>query len=276
MLDRELIPATLIGHLSNIVPDFYSASRIRSLFESAGAPPTADGINKSATVNAYLKAVNEKSDQPMKILAVILDDFFERRAGDISDWKSRSPSELANALETAKSRIRDALAKKGLTYLSGNIVSPGTSATLSLLDQVKLNGLATIEVEIKRGLETAEQDPHAAAHYAGNVLEAAIKAYLDHKSVAFSDRDTIDPLWKKAAEAMGLNAVDPNDQFLQKIASGLGEIVTGIAGIRNKGSAAHGRSEAQSKTYAVAPRHARLALHSAHTLAAYLVELTDS
>ncbi|KAB2885897.1 MAG: abortive infection family protein [Albidovulum sp.] len=42
--------------------------------------------------------------------------------------------------------------------------------------------------------------------------------------------------------------------------------------LRNKKSSAHGRTETQIKENELRPRDARLVIHSAHTLAAYVIE----
>lgn len=120
-----------------------------------------------------------------------------------------------------------------------------------------------------------EQDPHAAAQYAGNVLEATLKAYLDHRQTTYKSSDALADLWKLAAAQIGLRAADWDNKDLKKIASGLHSIVDGITHLRNTKSSAHGRSEEQRQNINIKPRHARLAIHSAHTVAAYVLELID-
>jgi hypothetical protein len=59
------------------------------------------------------------------------------------------------------------------------------------------------------------------------------------------------------------------DQDLQMILTGLISVVDGIGALRTHASSAHG---AGRKTYRLEPRHARLAVHSAHTVALFILE----
>lgn len=276
MSDEDKIPTSLIGLLSQVIPDYYTRAQIDALFLYAGTPPSDPDVNKSTAVTSCLRETNVKNPFPMSVLGMILDDFMEKQARETRSWGQATQSEQEATLDKHKAAVRETLSREGFSYVKGGaIVKAGTSSTLSLFESVKKHGLSTVEIEITRALNQIEQDPHAAAHYAGNVLEAAIKVYLDHKNVIFTDKDTLSPLWKMASDTMGLNSNDWDDKDLKMIGSGLSNIVTGIMYIRNRKSAAHGKSEDQAKTYVIKPRHARLAIHSAHTLAAYLIELSE-
>ncbi|GBQ89614.1 hypothetical protein AA23498_0668 [Acetobacter nitrogenifigens DSM 23921 = NBRC 105050] len=144
---------------------------------------------------------------------------------------------------------------------------------MSLEDTVKRLGLSGVDTEIRRALSQVETDPHAAAQYAANVLEATLKAYLEKKKETFNSNDTLSDLWKTASGLIGLRPVDWDNKDLKKIASGLNNIVDGIMHLRNKKSTAHGRSEEEIRNFVIKPRHARLAIHSAHTVSAYILEL---
>lgn len=103
-----------------------------------------------------------------------------------------------------------------------------------------------------------------------------LKAYLDHKRKAYNTTDTLAELWKSAADVIGLRPADWDNKDLKRIASGLCGIVDGIAHLRNAKSSAHGRSEEQFQNITIKPRHARLAIHSAHTVCAYVLELLSN
>lgn len=106
--------------------------------------------------------------------------------------------------------------------------------------------------------------PLLRAHYAGNILEASLKAYLQAKSITFNDETaTLSDLWPLVRGDIGLNPKDLENKDLKKIASGLNSIVDGTMYLRNKKSGAHGRTEEQTKEIALRPRHARLVVHSA-------------
>ena len=115
-------------------------------------------------------------------------------------------------------------------------------------------------------MDNVEKDPLAAAHNAGSVLEASLKAYLDHHDTSYKeDTDSLSDLWKKVVDHIGLHPKEMDDKDLKKIASGLNSIVDGTMHLRNKKSSAHGKSEEQLKSINIRPRHARLAIHAAHS-----------
>ena len=270
----DRIPTAIIGLLSQIFPDRYTQAGVDSLFLTAGAPePIPDG-SKATKVQAWLRQTNVRSPEPLKVLGAILDDFMEMQVDNRAFW-STSTDDTAK-LEAEKVRVRETLARDGLTYLRGGAIAKGGAVpTLSLNESVKKHGLTSVDIEIKRAFTMIEKDPHAAAQYAGNVLEATLKAYLDHKQVAYKSSEALADLWKLAAAQIGLRAADWDNKDLKKIASGLHSIVDGIAHLRNTKSGAHGRSEEQRQSINIKPRHARLAIHSAHTVAAYVLELIE-
>jgi hypothetical protein len=270
----EKIPPSIIGLLSAIFPAYYTHAAINSLFLYAGAPePTPEG-SKATKVETWLRKVNTESNDPLIVLGVILDDLLERTPK--RNFLTKTEYESYQSFERQKTNIMEALSSHNLMYSPGGKVSrTGTSSTFFLEESVKKRGLPTVDIEIRRALAQIENDPAAAAHYAGNVLEAALKAYLDHKSKSYGTGDGLSDLWKSAKEQMGLRPEDWDSKDLQKIASGLNNIVDGIMHLRNTKSGAHGRSEKQALQFTIRPRHARLAIHAAHTVAAYVIELID-
>lgn len=275
MKEAEKIPVSIIGLLSNLMPNRYTHADINSLFLTAGAPDIVPDGSKPVKVQAWLREVNKSSPEPLKVLGGILDDYMAKDISSKGFWDT-SNDQYQIELEAEKAKIRESLAQSGLSFSPGGMITKGGAVpTLSLDESVKKHGLKSIEVEIKRGLSLIESDPAAAAQFAGNVLEATLKAYLSNKSVVYKDGYTLSELWKLAAAEMKLKASDYDNNDLRKIVSGLHSIVDGIAHLRNAKSGAHGKSEEQWANIVVKPRHARLALHSAHTVAAYVLELIE-
>ena len=210
---NEKIPQSIIGLLSTIFPGCYTQAQIDSLFLYARASEPNPGGSKSAKIVSWLRQVNDTSHEPLKVLGVILDNFLERQISD---------DDLLAKFDEEKSKIHETLAREGLSYIrGGNVVKGGAVPTHSLDESVKRHGLVSVDIEIQRALSQIEHDPHAAAQYAGNVLEASLKAYLDHKGRVYSQGDTLAELWKAATDQMGLRPVDWDNKDLKKIASGL-------------------------------------------------------
>lgn len=271
----EKIPTRIIGLLSQVYSVRYTQAEVDSLFLYAGAPEDVPLGSKSTKIQEWLRAINKQSEEPLKVLGVILEDFMERSKPRTAPWDSVG-HENWQGIDEDQQKIRETLAADGISYLrGGELCTPGATPTHSLLEITTKNGLATVEIEIQRAISRVEDDPHAAVHYAGNVLEAALKAYLDSKGREYGGSDGLAELWRLAAEQIGLRPAEWDSKDLKKIASGLNSIVDGVAHLRNNKSGAHGKSEEQARSFIVKPRHARLAIHAAHSVAAYVLELID-
>jgi hypothetical protein len=259
------IPSAIIGVLSQALPDFYTHDGINGLFLTASAPDSIPEGSKSNKVTTWLRAANNQCQNPLEVLSNILSDIMDKEPNGYNN----------DALQEAKLKIQQTLAKDSLKYMRGGYITrSGATPTQTLEKQAFNRGLEAVDTEIKRALDNVEKDPPAAISAAGNILETVFKNYLEHHKVAYSDKDTLKPLWEKVASHMGIRQKIEHEE-LAKIVSGLNKIVDGIIDLRNGKSSSHGKSESQIKAYTILPRHARLAIHSAHTISAYLLELID-
>lgn len=275
----DRIPSPVIGVLGEIFDKQYTHSDIERLFTYADAPGDPPDENKVKKTVEWLRRTNKRLERPLAVLGTLLEDILEKPAWDSKDsWDNNEP-EWSTMLREHKRQIHAVLAKSGLAYSNGgHIGSAAAIATVSLRKMIEQGGLAAVEVEMTRALKQVDSDLNAAAHYAGNVLEAALKAYLTKKNVPFNDQtDTLSTLWPLTRTNLGIDPKDLEAKDLKKIASGLNSIVDGTMYMRNKKSAAHGRTEDQLRANLLRPRHAKLVIHSAQTLAAYILEcLTDN
>lgn len=271
MVDR--IPSPIIGVVSEIFDQFYSHSDIDRHFAYADAPGEPPDANKVKKTMEWLRRTNKQSDTPLGVLGSLLEDIMEREIPEYgSGWQTGS--EWVEKHRKFKDRISASLGKSGLAYSPGGHISTASATpTASLREIIERGGLSAVELEMSRALKQVEADPSAAAHYAGNVLEAALKAYLIKKQIPFNDQnDGLNKLWQLVRDDLGINPKNLEEKDLKKIASGLGNVIEGTMYLRNKRSGAHGRTEEQLRASALRPRHARLVIHSAHTLAAYVLE----
>ncbi len=275
---KTKIPAATIGLLSQILPEYYTHDGLNGLFLTASAPESIPDGSKSSKVTTWLRAINNESSDPLEILGSILADFMDRETYNQSRYALGSDDEYEKKFNEAKDKVIQTLAKDGLSYSRGGHISKGGSVpTISLRDNVAKRGLSAVEIEIKRALANVESDPVAAIHNAGSVLEAALKAYLGHHNIVYKEEsDTLSNLWQKVVEHIGIHPKELDNKDLKRIASGLFNIVDGTMHLRNKKSAAHGKSEEQVRQNTIRPRHARLAIHAAHTVSAYVLELVSA
>ena len=77
------------------------------------------------------------------------------------------------------------------------------------------------------------------------------------------------PTWAVVRDSLNFDPSRIEDRDLKEIFSGLAGVISGIGALRTHASSAHG---AGKKIYRVEPRHARLAVHSAHTMALFVLE----
>lgn len=275
------IPSPVIGVLGEVFNNHYTHAEIDRLFAYADAPEENPGGNKVQKTVDWLRAINKQSTSPLEVLGRLLEEILEAPCWDHSSndfWMDNEEPEWSIELKKRQETIRKTLSRSGLVYsVGGHIGSVGATPTVSLDDMVAQRGLSAVEVEIKRALKQIENDPNAAAQYAANVLEATFKAYLNKRQIAYNEnKDTLNDLWRLTRDDLGINPKDLEAKDLKKIASGLGSIVDGTMYLRNKRSSAHGRTESEHKTTAIRPRHAKLVIHSAHTLAAYVLECLEN
>ncbi|WP_299207245.1 abortive infection family protein [uncultured Tateyamaria sp.] len=271
-MEKELIPLSIVGLLSRELSDLFTHAEIDRIFTYADAPGDPPEGSKAAKINDWLRGTNKASDRPLNVLGTILEEILEHEFDD-PDWLS--PYE--EKWKTVASKIEKALAQKNLTYSSGGrLTKSGAVPTRSLIERVAADGLTSVQIEIDRALALVSDDPNGAAQYAGNVLEAVTKHYLVARNISFSEKNSkLTDLWSLVRNDLGLNPKDLAAKDLKKIATGLGSIVDGTMYLRDKRSGAHGRTQQQVVINAIRPRHARLVIHSAHTLAIYIIECLD-
>lgn len=82
-------------------------------------------------------------------------------------------------------------------------------------------------------------------------------------------KQDLKPIWTIVRKHLGFDPSRIEDQDLQTVLSGLISVVEGIGALRTHASSAHGPGR---KIYKLEPRHARLAIHAAHTVTLFALE----
>ena len=99
--------------------------------------------------------------------------------------------------------------------------------------------------------------------------KAVCKHYLETEGIPLPNRQTIAPLCTEVAKNLGLSPGQLADDDLKQILSGLFSIAAGVGALRTHEGSAHGHG---NKTYKIEARHARLAVHAAHTMTLFILE----
>ena len=136
------------------------------------------------------------------------------------------------------------------------------------LDIVELNKHAA---RIRKGIR---DDPEQAIGSAKELLETVLKAVLRIEG-EHSKKD-ISTLLKEARKGLDLDpsSIDddiPGKDTIKRVLSNLGQIVTGVAEVRNLYGTGHGRHRSRELEIA----HARFVVNAAITVATFLVEVTN-
>jgi hypothetical protein len=86
-------------------------------------------------------------------------------------------------------------------------------------------------------------------------------------------RQDLAGVWGVVRKHLGFDPSVLQDDDLKSILAGLFAIVAGVGAFRTHASSAHGTGRT---AYKVQPRHARLAVHAAHTVAAFVLETWEA
>jgi len=254
------IPNAVISVTSDALGTYYYSHRkLNILFEENGAPGEPPDGNCVEKCKAWLKRCNSETSDPLHILGKILEELMEVDH-DYQIEKQKS----------ARERVIKILTNHGLTYQKGRVLGINTSiSTRSLHEILKNKDLHGMEQEFKRALESVDSDPPAALTAACSIVESLCKIYIEDEHLDSPSDQTLKPLWKIVSSSLGFEPGKLTDDDLKKILSGLTSTLDGLGALRTHAGSAHGRGR---KTYRIEGRHARLAIHAAHTLCIFIIE----
>jgi len=266
---QKTIPNPVCAVVGEVIGSYYyNHTQLNTLFMESGAPgepPEGNCVNKCTS---WLKRCNTTPDlDPFSVLGAVIEEFMEVEAPEGSSNQEE--------LKSGRTRISRILSKYGLSYhIGGQILGASSIAsTRGLREILESRDLDAINDEFERALATVESDPPAAVTAACSLVESLCKVYIDDEVLNHPSKQTIKSLWKVVANDLGFDPKAVSDDDLKRILSGLSSIVDGIGSLRTHAGSAHGRGRTK---YRIEPRHARLAVHAAHTLAVFVLETWET
>jgi len=274
------IPPSLIGSVANIISNEYSHAQIDMLFLSAGFPDDIPDGSKPTKIMQWIRNANKLLEHPLTALGHALAEFMDQpepaaETLNSDHWQNERWKEINAGI----CEITRVLNQEGLAYHRGGTITHGSNAGASKTLEEKLRDrpIQTVQEEFDRALENIDTNPRQAVDAACAILESVCKFYLTRTNIPMPKDQSISPLWNATAKGLGLDPARMEDNDLKKILSGLYSIAGGIGAFRTHAGGAHGRTEPEQgqKQYRVKPRHARLSVHSAHTLALFILETWD-
>lgn len=263
-------------HLLSVVADHLSSvethASLNSLFFYADAPGDAPEGSKQVKTLEWLRRINKECVDPLSILGKLIEGYME------AETSQPTPSPFNKFFDakdepTFRDVVNKALAKYGLSYVNGGFITAGGSKpSLSLQEAIHGRNMPAIEMEFNRAMEHIHKEPKESVSAACNIVESVCKIYITDERLSMPAKQDLQSVWKVVKEDLGMNPQIIEDNDLRKILTGIFSIVDGIGAFRTHASTAHG---AGRKSYKVLPRHARLAINSAHSLVLYILETWD-
>lgn len=269
------IPTPLVALVAELCAEQETHASLNSLFmyaEATGEPPEG---SKQVKAQSWLRITNKEHADPLAVLGRILEHYLEApevASGYVYTGWGDEPELSVKKREIVR-KIEASLAKCGLRYLIGGYVNDGGLApSKTLRELIHEHEIPAIHREFERALESVESKPRDAVSAAANILESVFKVYIEDNNLTMPDKQDLQQVFKVVRQDLGLDPGSVGDQDLQRIISGLFSMVDGIGALRTHASSAHSEGR---KGYKLEPRHARLAVNAAHTIATFFLETWD-
>ncbi|MBO5996604.1 MAG: abortive infection family protein [Acetobacter sp.] len=274
----EKIPDDVIQLLVKIFLNHYPHKEIDRLFSRRSNIRLNDLFyddfhnDKEDLLFEWFDSINQQNyPRPLDVLGKLIDHFwYFEELHNVVFWRYQDD----------KNKIQTRLSRCGLSYSETEhciIKKNEAPSTRVLRDHVEQYNLSSLDRFIQQSLDDIDNNPLSAVLHACSTLESVLKEYFVTHQISYNENSAVlSELWKIFIEKnsqMHPEELKNNDS--KKIASGLFNIIHGTESLRNKKSSAHGRSEEESRTIEISPRHARLAIHAVHTLSAYILELGE-
>jgi len=274
MSTAKLISTPLIALVSELAAHVETHASMDGLFmyaEASGEPPEG---SKHVKAQEWLRNTNKQHPDPLSVLGKIICGYMEdpEMAADhkVEEWQPESEYTLKKRGLVRK--IEAVLARNALQYRTGGYLTGGLAPSKKLGELIHGRDMPAIHREFERAMESVEAKPRDAVSAASNILESIFKIYIEDNGLQMPDKQDLQPVFKVVRADLGLDPGSVEDQDLQRIISGLFSVVDGIGALRTHAGSAHSEGR---KGYKLEPRHARLAINAAHTVATFVMETWD-
>ena len=252
----------MIAIVSDVLATRYSHSRIDYFMEAAGIERDSPPGNKVDKTRAWFRFANESKPDPLATLGKVITEFMETNtSGYASDID----------LDPEREKVNKVLSEHGLSYMKGGYITTigSTAVSRTLQDIINARDLPGLQTEFDRGLDNVESDPASAVTASCALLESLFKNYIEKENLEMPSDKSVKQLWKVIRADLKFDPAATQDDDLKAILSGLAAVVEGTGSLRMHKGSAHGHGKT---VYKLKPRHARLAVHAAFTLASFVLE----
>lgn len=260
---RTEIPAAVLAVTADLAAERETHASLDSLFIYAGMPGDPPEGSKHVKALAWLRRMNhDPSVDPLRVLGRLIEGWLETPVSPHDPWQ--------RGLIQGRDKLLKTLSECNLQYVKGGTVAAALATpTRALAEFIRERDLESINHEFDRAVQNATSSPREAVSAASNILESTCKIIIAHEGLELPARQDLPSVWNMVRKHLGIDPSKVEDQDLQQILSGLIAIVKGIGSLRTHASSAHG---AGKPAYKLEARHARLAIHAAHTLCLFVLE----
>ena len=163
----------------------------------------------------------------------------------------------------------------GKSVYVGRYIGVETSPGINVIKQTFLGTDASYVSQQITRMETAVNlDPELAIGTAKELVETCCKTILTETSTPYTKGDDLPKLVKLTVKQLSLTPLDIPEEAkasdtIKRLLSNLASITQGVAELRNHYGTGHGKL---SSNKGLQPRHAKLAVGAASTLAVFLLE----
>lgn len=159
-------------------------------------------------------------------------------------------------------------------YIGRNIGTASMPGMKSAKEVLSSTDLVYVAQQITRMEAAVNNDPSLAIGTAKELIESCCKTILSERGIAIGNSDDIPKLVKATVKELKLTPKDIPDEAkaadsIRKLLSNLATVASSVAELRNKHGTGHGK---EGSVKGLSPRHAKLAVGAASTLAVFLVE----
>ena len=246
--------------------------RIEMEFDAADVPfdenhtPAISGQRRSL-VEQYYHAVDwDKWSDVRKVLTVYENvlNHLEEQSEIGNEWAEKTFRSLKKWIE-----------KDGFSYQDSRLTRTGRHLALEdMSDQTQAFDTPELHRQIERMRNSVEDDPGLAIGTAKELVETTCKTILSERGAEFEPDADLGKLVKETRKALSLvpDAIPDSAkgaESIRRLLSNLGNVTQGLAELRNLYGTGHGK---HGSSRGLSPRHARLVVGAAATLATFLFE----
>lgn len=248
---------------------YRSASAIDGFLMSCGIDPSRDAGSRLPKLRAALIAAAKEDDGFERIRRCI------EKVTDPRGYTGKQ-DKAAAVLEAMNTSLRGDGFE--VAIINGGAQLRKLGANSSVLQELSSKSLTldfdTVSHEIDRALKGVEDDPEDSVTAACSLIEAVCRSVLIELGLPLPSKKDVDGLVKAVQEPLNLspgraNLPEEVAGDIRQILSGLTSVAKGVGALRTHAGDAHGRERGRARIDA---RIARLAIHSASTLALFLIE----